>query len=80
MPESLSINKEMLEPSVVSIDSKTSSPREVEKVSGNESLHALQHNILARQGAKAASHLPPLQVLFSSVAQVDKIVLSCYRR
>ena len=67
MPQSLSINKKAPEPSVVPVKSQTSSPVKVEEVSFNENLQGLQLNALARQGAKAESRLPPLQVLIPIV-------------
>lgn len=71
MSESLSSNNEALEPPVAPVESQASSPIEVEEVSFNKNRQGLQHDALARQGAKAESHLLPLQVLIPIVVQVD---------
>jgi hypothetical protein len=65
MSQYLSIIKKAPKPSVVPVNSQTSSLVEVEEVSFN--LQGLQLNALARQGAKAESRLPPLQVLIPIV-------------
>jgi hypothetical protein len=67
MSQYLSIIKKAPKPSVVPVNSQTSSLVEVEEVSFNENLQGLQLNALARQGAKAESRLPPLQVLIPIV-------------